>query len=76
MRDYPGFDIERFNDYTVNKCAKECDNHQGCSGYIFIFTNDICYIKHTTKASGKYFKPNGRIDLFIRNAGPSGMKLC
>ena len=72
LRDYPGYDMATFNNYNIYKCAEECDNNQGCAGYSFVFTNNICYIKHTAKASGKNFRHHTKDDLFIRKGGPSG----
>lgn len=72
LKDYPGFDIQKFSDYNIQKCAEECNNRQGCSGYAFVFRIDDCFIKHTVKATGKNFKPHREVDLFIRTAGPTG----
>lgn len=75
LKDYPGYDIAKFENSDIKKCARECNNQEGCAGFAFIFTARLCYIKHTVKASGRNFRVLYSHDLFIRIGGPSGKLL-
>lgn len=63
---YPGNDIKRIDNSTVDACKTECDLTEGCVGFAFSKNESICWPKNSTMlTASKYYDTD--TDMYFRN---------
>ncbi|CAD5126455.1 DgyrCDS14582 [Dimorphilus gyrociliatus] len=55
-KDYPGFDIKKFENISYKACSTFCDANSLCKAFEYHKTKAFCYLKREGRASGPNFK--------------------
>jgi len=62
-----GNDTKLISNTTVDKCKQECNDFEGCEGFVFQTQSNKCFLKNNNIYPTGLRQPDSRLELYVRN---------